>query len=69
MKQVKSLVLAAILVCTLSAGVQAGDMGSPGLKAPEPDEPSDVVTTETVSSSDMADPLFWEIMLTLLALI
>ena len=32
MKQVKSLVLVAILVCTLFAGVQAGDMGSPGIR-------------------------------------
>ncbi|HEY7783890.1 MAG TPA: hypothetical protein VIB00_04150 [Pyrinomonadaceae bacterium] len=32
MKQVKSLFLTATMVCTLFAGVQAGDMGSPGIK-------------------------------------
>jgi hypothetical protein len=31
MKQVKSLILAAFLICTLSLGVRAGDIGSPGI--------------------------------------
>jgi len=31
MKQVKSLILAAFLICTLASGVRAGDIGSPGM--------------------------------------
>jgi hypothetical protein len=36
MKQVKSLILAAFLACTLTVGVQAGDMGSPGIRCENP---------------------------------
>ena len=36
MKQVKKLILAGVLVCTLGIGVQAGDMGSPGIRCLDP---------------------------------
>jgi hypothetical protein len=82
MKQVKSLVLAAILVCTLSAGVQAGDMGSPGIKtttsgdkgsqgskATTTLENDGLGATTTDTSSSELSPIMLEIWLALLALI
>ena len=80
MKQVQSLILAAILVCTLSMGVKGGDMGSPGIKAttsgetecPDPmatTSESDSLGSTTVASDDLSDSIMSEIWLALLALI
>ena len=48
MKQVKSLILAAFLICTLSSGVRAGDIGSPG-KSTSGDIGSPGASTPTTS--------------------
>lgn len=79
MKQVKSLILAAILVCALGVGAQAGDMGSPGSKTTPgdtktPPSPKSVSTGAqevgaTLSSIDLSNPLVREIVLALLGLI
>jgi hypothetical protein len=81
MKQVQSLVLAAIMVCTLVAGVQAGDMGSPGIKTTPCSKPVDqrpqgispmcenVDGKKTSNSSTAPNQLMVEILLALIRLI
>jgi hypothetical protein len=72
MKQVKNLILAAFLACALSTGVQAGDMGSPGIRCttpPPPCNPNDPCTTSTSAIDDLIDPVIVEIALALVRLI
>jgi hypothetical protein len=78
MKSAKNLVLSAVLVGVLSAGVQAGEIGTPGIRSMTPGNPSCASTTDpnasdltttTDSSSDPNSLTILEIVLTLLAAI
>lgn len=81
MKQVKRLILSAFLVVMLSAGAQAGDIGSPGIKSTPPGDIGSpgvkvtkdingagaITTTELIDGT--SDPVMLEILLALIALI
>jgi hypothetical protein len=83
MKQVKVLILTAFLVLALSAGVQAGDMGSPGIRNVSPTDPGKPVATTNISPEasasgttvlsettiDLSNPVLRELFLAMLALI
>ena len=78
MKSAKNLVLSAVFVGALSAGVQAGEIGTPGIRCPTPGTPSSASTTDpnassltTIndSSSNPDSLTILEIVLTLLAAI
>jgi hypothetical protein len=83
MKQVKRLLFTAVLVISLGAGAQAGDMGSPGAKCVEPGDmgspgatpcpPPKPLSKDPVKEGDkynnINDPLFQEFVLTLIRLI
>jgi hypothetical protein len=83
MNQVKSLILAAFLVCALGIGVRAGDIGTPGVK-PAGDigtpaaqstltNPDETFQTQTVGINDgsdlIASPLSFDFLLGLLTTI
>jgi hypothetical protein len=77
MKQVKSLIIAGVLMLTLSVGVYAGDIGTPGAPGDigtpgakstvELVEPNPVVTTDW--TGQVSDPVTIEILLALITLI
>lgn len=81
MKQVKSLMLALLLVFALSVGAQAGDISSPGIKTPPPIGPSSPGSQTTVDISgsnamltievtdDISEQVMMDILLALIALI
>jgi hypothetical protein len=56
MKQVKRLILAAFLVLTLSAGAQAGDIGSPGVRQPVPGDIGSPGNPGTKPAAQITDP-------------
>ena len=53
MKQVKSLILAGFLMLTLSVGVYAGDIGTPGVSSTLP---GDIGTPGAKSTVELVDP-------------
>jgi hypothetical protein len=78
MKSAKNLVLSAVLVGVLSAGVQAGEIGTPGIRSRTPGDSSSASTTDpnasgsTTTSDSSSNPnslTILEIVLTLLAAI
>ena len=78
MKSAKNLVLSAVLVGVLSAGVQAGEIGTPGIIAPPPGSSPRASTTDpnapgsTTISDSSSNPntlTILEIVLNLLAAI
>ena len=81
MKQVKSLILAGFLILSLSIGVHAGDIGTPGVSSTLPGDigtPGAKSTVDTVASdpktttdltSTINDPVMIEILLALITLI
>ena len=81
MKQVKSLILAGFLILSLSVGVYAGDIGTPGVSSTFPGDigtPGAKSTVDTVASDrnatadltgGVSDPVMIEILLALITLI
>ncbi len=58
MKQVKTLILAGILTCTLSLGARGGEMGTPGISDPPPPPPplGEIGTPGAPESAPNANP-------------